>query len=268
MANEVTSYEQKWSAAADEYAGEEKISGGFIYTRGGILSVGEDELPGNQMAVVILDSIRENTYYPGEFNAGNLLPPVCFAFGRSESEMFPHEGMQVAGYFKPQSVGEDGAVQGCSACPQNAYGTADTGRGKACSNRRRIAVIPAGVYTKKRGSKDYELELFEDPKHYQETEILHMKLPVTSAKAWAKYVNMLAGEYRRPPYAVITRVALEPDAKTQFRVTFELIEEIPVSMAEVLGARHEEARNGIAQPYAPPSPEQLEPRQQKSRLRR
>lgn len=242
----LTNYDEAYAKMAAEQAGEEQASGMFVTTKGGVLSFGEEELPGNQMCVVILDAVRENTFYREKFNADLVVPPTCYAFGRGNDDMGPHESMQAdLSYFEPQS-------DSCSTCPMNEFGSADTGKGKACANRRRLAVIPAGFYSKKPKTRDYELELFDDPKHFQTAEIAFMKLPATSVKEWSKYVTQLSAQFHRPSFGVITKIWLENDAKTQFKVHFEMIEELPTDLAPIIFARNEEARKGIITPYAPP----------------
>jgi hypothetical protein len=246
--NEVTKYDERFAEMAQAYAGSETVGGSFLSTQGGILSFDGEAMPGNQMAVVILDVVRERTYYTSKFDASSPsnLPPVCYAFGRDDDEMAPHTSMQSGpNYFVPQS-GE------CVTCPFNEWGSADTGRGKACSERRRMAVIPAGYYEGKRGSKDLDLHLFTEEEHYVNADIAFLKLPVMSVKDWARYVTMLAANLRRPPLAVITRVHIEPDPKSQFRVKFDLIEEVPPELFDVIMRRHEEAKAGIVFGYPVP----------------
>lgn len=244
---EIVNFDKAWAEQAQVYAAQEKLVGGtFISARGGQLTIGEEVLPGNQMAVVVLDMVNENTLYQGKFDPDNRMPPICYAFGRSAEEMAPHATMQTdLTYFKPQSAD-------CPACPNNAWGSADQGRGKACQNRRRLALIPAGYYQPRRGSRDMDLELFSDPKHFQSADIAYAKLPVTSVTPWSKYVNQVAANFQRPPHGVVTRVWLEPDAKTQFKWCFEVIEEVPDVLAAAIMARHDQAVRQVIQGYQVP----------------
>lgn len=247
MGQEIVNYNEQWAKQAEQYAAEEQLTGGtFLSTRGGTLSFGEEVMPGNQVCVIILDAVKENTLYAGDYDPDAAQAPVCYAFGRGAEEMAPHPSMQNdPDYFQPQS-------DVCATCPHNEWGSADKGRGKACQNRRRLALIPAGFYMPKRGSRDFDLELFDDPKHFQTADIAFIKLPVMSVKTWAKYVNQLSASIRRPPHGVITRLYLEPDPKSQFRVNFEMIEEVPDSLAAIIMARHEEATSAVIQGYQPP----------------
>lgn len=268
MGTAMEKYKKKMAAAADDYASEEKQGGSFITTRGGILKYGEEELPGNEMLVIVLDAVHENTYYEGKFDPEVMLPPLCFAFGRSEKEMEAHENVPDPGdegaddsYFELQS---DTGM--CEDCPHSQWGSADTGKGKACSNRRRLAIIPAGRFVPTGKRKETEMEVFEDPSDFRDGEIAFLKLPVTSTKNWAKYVHKLNADHQAPPFAAITHVYLEQDAKTQFKVCFDLIEVIDdEDILDILFARNDEAKGQIIRPYTEPTDEALSTPKAKAR---
>lgn len=246
----LVNYDEAWAQEAQRYAQDEPVTGGaFLSTRGGQLSFGDELLPGNQVCCIILDAIRENTFYANKFNPDVQQSPICYAFGRGNEEMAPHPSMQKdLDFFVPQAPE-------CDGCAHNEWGTADTGRGKACQNRRRLALIPAGYYAPRKGSRDFDLEIFTDPDHYAKADIAYLKVPVMSVKDWAKYVSQVSSAMRRPPYGVITRLYLEPDAKSQFKVHFEALEVVPDELAAVVIARHEEAVKAIEQGYLPPREE-------------
>ena|ERR1700722_17833639 len=247
---QITTYDKVWAEQAERAASQEQLNSGVILSaRGGTLQVGEEVLPGNQAAVIILDSVFENTLYEDKFDPDNPTPPICYAFGRGvegQEDMAPHESMQAdLAYFKPQHAT-------CKGCKWNEWGSADQGRGKACQNRRRLALIPAGYYQPKRGSRDFDLQLFDDPKHFQTADMVFAKLPVMSVKNWSKYVNQIATNFHRPPHGVITRLFLEPDPQSQFRFDFEIIEELPDDLAQVIMDRHDAAVKQVIQGYKPP----------------
>lgn len=247
MGQEIVNYDEQWAAAAKVAAAEEPAAAGtFLSTKGGILKCGEDELPGNQACVIILDAVRENTLYEGKFDQDNVVPPKCYAFGRTEEEMGPHESMQVdLDYFVPQA-------EGCKLCPHNVWGSAEKGRGKACQNRRRLMLIPAGLYIPKPKSKDLDLEIFTDPGHFQNEPLLQLKLSPTSVKNWAQYVAQLAASVNRPPHGVITKISLEPHPEYQYMIHFEMVEQVPNELASIIMARHAIASNLPFTGYQPP----------------
>lgn len=249
MGTDLTHYRRQLAAQAKAAVEQEQLSGGTVLsTRGGTLTYGEETLPGNQACVIILDAIKENTYYADKFDPDNPTAPICYAMGRGpdDDDMAPHPSMQEdENYFEPQAVA-------CKGCPMNEWGSADKGRGKACQNRRRLSLIPAGSYMPKRGSRDFDLDLFNDPKDFQQAEIAFLKLPVLSVKEYAKFVNQVATNFNMPPHGVIARVWVEPDPKAQYKVCFEVIELVPDELLPAVMAKHEEAINMKYQGYRAP----------------
>jgi hypothetical protein len=251
-------YEQRWEQDAKQAAQSEPLSSGsWLTARGGQLVIDDNALPGNQAAVIVLDSVRENTYYGVKYDPENPLPPVCYAIGRDADPMFPHTDMQKdLTYFKPQHW-QNNQVMGCEGCPLNEWGSAPQGRGKACQNRRRLTIIPAGYYQAKPGSRDFDLHLFDDTEHYARADLTYFKLPVTSVSNWSKYVNQLSANVRRPPWGVVTRIHVEPHAKHQYEVCFELIDTVPDELAETIINRHDGAVQMPLAGYQAPDPERL-----------
>ncbi len=257
---------QKLAKRADSYAHEEAKQSDFITTRGGILKYGDETLPGNEMLVVVLDAVHENTYYPDAFDPDVMLPPKCFAIGRSEKDMEPHENVL--------DLDEEGADQSyfelqadfCDECPHSEWGSADTGRGKACSNRRRLALIPAGRFVQTKKRRETEMEVFEDPADFRDASIAFLKLPVTSTKIWSKYVHSLRDEHQLPPFAVLTHIYIESDEKTQFKIFFDCVEVVEdPNILDILIGRNAEAEELIIQPYQEPTADELEQPKARSR---
>lgn len=250
-------YEEKWQQKAERAVEHEPLTGGqWLSVKGGQLMIGEQVMPGNQAMVVVLDSVMENTFYGVRFDADNPMPPICYAMARGGDELFPHLDMQKDPYFEPQNW-DGNYVAGCQGCPKNEWGSADQGKGKACQNRRRLTLIPAGFYSPKKGSRDFDEEIFDDPKHYKSAEVAFFKLPVTSVSNWAKYVNQLAGGPRRPPFGVITRIYLEPHAVHQYEVCFEMLDLVPDHLADAIMDRNEAAVKMPLLGYQPPDAERL-----------
>lgn len=263
----VTVYEEKWRAEAAVAADSEQRASFQMKTRGGVLAVGDDQLPGNQACVIILDHFRENSYFDKTiaFDEKNPLPPICYAYGRDNDEMAPHPGMQVdLEWFEPQHECCGGDGSGNSLCPRNKWSSADQGRGKACQNRRRLIMIPAGYFEPKRGSRDFDLHIFEDAKHFEQADSVTLRMPVTSVENWAKYVSQLSSAHRRPPHGVFTRVFIEPHPKTQFKVCFEFLDLVPDDLAEIIFTRHDQSLEVPYPPYTPPTQEQVDMAMQRS----
>jgi hypothetical protein len=206
---------------------EKGVGGGqFISTRSGQLTVDSDAVPGNELAVVVLDAILEHVYYKGDFDPDNPAPPDCFAFGRGEDkDLVPHKTV----FDHDQAVNPT-----CDGCPMGEWGSAPKGKGKACRWTRRLAVVVAGTIHKG------NVELEDDAEHFRKAEVRYLKLPVTSVKIWAGWVKQVAAVMRRPPHGVFAKLSVKPDPKTQFRVEFEVIDKVPDAMMPALMDRRDQ----------------------------
>ena len=233
----VIKWEEELAKQADIAAGLEATTGTgqFFSLRAGQLAWQGAAMPNNQMAVVVLDSIHENVFYKSKYDPDAIQGPSCFAFGRDESDMAPHQVV-----FENNSAENDT----CNGCPQNEWGSSEFGRGKACRNSRRLALIPAGTF-----APNGTFTLFDNVDHYENAVIGYLKLPVTSVKGYALYVKQVAGALRRPPFGIATRIRVVPDPKSQFRVTFESLENLPDDIMGTVMRRHEEAMRVIEFPY-------------------
>jgi len=217
-----------WEARLAQFAvaavaSEAAPAGSFITAKAGVLQWQGQAVAGNKLDVVIIDSVFENALYEGDYDPDNPTSPVCFAFAHTEDDLKPHEKSS-----KPQH-------ETCAGCPHNEFGSAERGKGKACKNIRRLAMLSASPL---------EASALEG------TEVAFMKLPVTSSKNWINYVNTLATIDKRPPFAVVTTLGAVPDPKTQFKITFtkkELVTDGEV--LNVLFKRHDAQKATAIPPY-------------------
>lgn len=240
---EMVKWDEELAKYADQSAAAEANAGTGLRSfslRAGVLSIDDNPMPNNEMAVIVLDHIFENTFYLEEYDPDNPTPPSAYALGRDEAELRWHEDS-----IPELEDGEKIAGELCSESSINQWGSADKGRGKACRNLRRLLMIPAGTINKKTG----EFEMIDDEEHYATVKPAFMKLPPTSTTNWSNYVKQLAGSLRKPPFVIATRIKVVPDQKSQFKVTFEALEEMPEELFNVLLKRHKEAEQLIMQPY-------------------
>lgn len=245
----VANWDEELAKQAQTAAGLTNSSEGgkFFSTQAGVLSYDDAPLPGNQMVAIIGAWCLENVYYEGKFDKDNRTPPACFAFCKdpdAKLKMEPHEDVDKVDVFERQS-------DDCESCPQNQWGSADTGRGKACGNRRRLALIPGGTYISQGKGKGFEMELFDDNNHFRTADVGFLKVPVMSGKAFDAYVKSVAEQFKRPVHAVFTRIWLEPDPKSQFKICFELIDQVPDELIRTLMDRHADLYKNIDFPYRP-----------------
>lgn len=252
----LTNWRDEMAGAATRAAETEQATGGgkFFTMRAGVLKYDDVALPGSTIAAVILHGVYENLYYADKFDAENKTPPTCFAFwdptksdsDKPDDEMGPHEDVDKEDCFERQA-------DLCSECPMNEWGSAERGKGKACGNRRRLAIIPAGIMKSLGKNKGLDLEMFDDEDQFKKADMGFMKLPVTSVKAYSAYVREVSEQLGRPLWGVFTQITVVPDDKNQVAVEFELIDEIPDELMEVVFKRHQEAQDLTAFPYRPPS---------------
>jgi hypothetical protein len=222
--------------AAVEAAGAEAstaMTGKFFSTAAGVLKWAGDEVPGNQMAVVVLASVVERVYYEGRYDASNSSSPVCYAFGRKPEGMTPYAEAE-----SPQH-------ENCEDCPQNKWDTGANGKGKACREQRRLALIPAGTF-----DKGGAFVLEEDPQAYLNRQIGYLRVPVTSVKTFAGWVLQTNDHHQRPPWGVVCKVTIVADAARQVAHTFETLEKLPDSVLDVVYNRSLEAAKSVIFPYS------------------
>lgn len=214
---------------------ESTATGAFFSTKAGVLSWNDSPLENNQMSCIILDAVLENVTYDDDYDEDTRSPPRCFAFARVEEDMKPHESVTTRG--------QECNTQ-CAGCERNKYGTADRGRGKACSNRRRLAVIPIGKIDAQGRYVPEKL-----PKNVEDATMGFLKLPVMSVKNYSAYVKQLSASIGKPPYGVVTRIKVVPDAKSQFRITFEAMAQVERNFGPAILKQVRAAEQGIMQPY-------------------
>jgi hypothetical protein len=232
--------QNKFKSLAEEAfeAEENESTGQFINISGGMLMVGGQPIAGNKIRCIILDFIHENVYYPGKFSRTNLEPPTCFAFGRTDKNLIPHDSISAP------------VFEECDTCPNNEFGTSQhSEKAKACKNTRRLALLPAG-----------DADLTVDK--IRSNDVKYFRLPVTSVKVFSAYVKALSVALELPPAGVITEIGLMPDAKNQFKVVFTQIGEIDAVAPEIVDAvlqRNQEQRKLISFPYTPKKQVKAEP---------
>lgn len=181
-------------------AGIKSTEGTFISFRGGKMSVAGADVPDDELRGVIVGWAFHNTYYdPSEpYDPENPAVPGCYAYGEDEDEMVPHD------------AATDKQADACAGCPMNEFGSAmkgkKQGKGKACKNTIKLAIIAE-----------------QDIDNAAKAQVYFASIPPTSRKNILTYLTKsLRDGVKRPPWAVITKIARVPDDKDQFRVTFEL----------------------------------------------
>lgn len=156
---------------------------------------------GDSMNVIILDNAYERCFYEGAFDEENPSIPVCFSIADSEEgNTTPHPDS-----VKPQA-------EACSECDHDVWGSAETGKGKACSAPVRMLVLDEHW-------RDY------NPDNMGAIATPMLIAPTSSLGNWRAYLLSLSKVLKRPAFAVVTK--LEFDHSVAFpKLTFTLVEAI------------------------------------------
>lgn len=221
--NEIVAWGDELAKAAKEVASVERPALSQISTRAGQLVYQGQPIPGNKLPCIIIASAFENRYYDKPFDPNNRSAPKCFALSLNGQNMVPHDDV-------PEKQSET-----CEGCNLYKWGSDPKGgKGKACKQVRRLALLPASA-------------LVEG--NIRTAEIALISIPVTSAKNWANYVNNCAAEYARPPWAVISEITTQPDAKSQFQIKFSTKGLVTDDMLSELQRRIPSVNDVLMTPY-------------------
>lgn len=231
------SWREKLAQQAKEAAAKERPSVSKISLRAGVIKYGDQPVKGNILPAIVLLAAHQNTYYDKPFDPNNLANPVCFALSISGDGMeahanVPDENVPAPGLEKPRATSRS-----CGGCAFNDWGSDPRGgRGKACKETRRLIILPADAADSVDNAKNAEMAIID--------------IPVTSGKNYSNFVNGLAAGAQVPPWAAITDISTQPDAKSQFKVTFTPKQVISDdAVLEALHARFEEAERVAMIPY-------------------
>lgn len=129
--------------------------------------------PATNIQVVIIDANPNlsKTYYSSEYEEGSIAKPTCMS----------DDGK------KPSADAAEPQSKSCATCSHNTWGSGKNGKGKACSDARRLAVSPAG----------------------QLNEPMLLRVPPASLKPLGEYGTMLAK--RGVGFdSVVTKIRFEP----------------------------------------------------------
>lgn len=227
----------KWDDKFAKYAKESKeqianvgdIGMSVRFGRGSI-SVGDLQVKNNQLDCVVIGHAAVNTFYEGAWDPNERTPPTCFAIASNfgDPEMKPHPNV-----LHP--------VNGqCKGCPHNEYGTASTGKGKACANKLRIGLVTA---------KD----VGDDAAQAQ---LATAMISPTNVRRYKKYLDYVLEEHGRPLWAVVTRIQSFDDPKTQIRLEFSMVEAIDDNETlDALENRYLKIQEMLQQPFQSASDE-------------
>lgn len=194
----------------------------LISFKGGQLIVDGIPIPRGEAEVYVLAQQAERAFYAEEFDSSKPQVPACYSFDLEA----PHPDSSA-----PQH-------EQCLDCPQNEWGSASRGRGKACRESTRVAVVPATAP-------------LETAPMYQ------CSFPITSVGSVKEFLGRcaqsgkLSGEFK-------TRLKVVPDPRSFFKASLTPLQTVEQPM-RVLLDRMAQARDQLMTPYptleAPAEPE-------------
>jgi hypothetical protein len=166
---------------------------------------------GNALEVVVIDYTLTHSYFEDEYDADNIVPPICHSNSRVFEELAPVEGCP-----QPQA-------DRCSICPMNRFKSHPNGRAKACRNYRLLGVVPAN--------------------NIAAAPIWTVSVSPTATKVWDDYNRELMSMNLTPMF-VKTKIEFEI-IKTYAKPKFSLIEALSKEETSDAIARLDEAREII-----------------------
>jgi hypothetical protein len=234
----VATWDEELAKHAKAIAETERPSLSSFSLRGGILKLQDVALPDNMVEGVIIANVFVNELYEGKWDPNVVRNPICSAIAEVEEELAPNP----ANCLKLQNPT-------CSGCPQMEWGSdPGGGRGKACKEVRRLGIIPMK-----------SLDQANPVESVAKAELAVLRVSVTSVKQWANYVQEINSLYKAPPWALITRIKVVQDAKTQFKIMFTGIGKLSPELGKAIYARREEATRILSTPFEIATPIEDEP---------
>jgi len=206
------------SDVEDDTARLNKPIGNTIGIRNSKFSYKGDVI-GRGMVSIIVDFVHAQTWYVNAFDPDNPEPPSCHALSVSGDEMQP---------FADSPLKQS---EWCDGCPLDAWESADVGRGKACGQQYKLAVLAAGP-----------------GETLDNAELAILTVPPTSLKNFDAYVKHLKKAHKRPPHGVLTRFSFDQDAEHPVLI-FEDEQKIKtIEDAQSINGRRDEARTLLMTP--------------------
>lgn len=197
----------------------------------GVLMIDGKRLEGNRVSVVPLGIVYAKQWFENDYVKGVAATPGCYAFGRDgDKGLIPHQQVP-----KKQA-------DACDGCEHNKFNTAKVGRGKRCSDVRRILVLLAADLQKD-GDEEVNKAIAK-AQHYQIT------IPSGSLKPFGEYLAGLRG--LTPHDAMeetITEITTEANPGRAYTVNLTYRDTVPRQAMPALVKRGEAVWDLLTQPF-------------------
>ena len=158
--------------------------GAYMSIKGGTFTYQDADL-GSELSIIILGFVNEKAYYDHPYDSDQPTAPACFAIGEgSPDDLTPFNG-----------VAKLQCETTCADCWANEWASADTGRGKACKDSRKIMFISID---------DTEADI-------ENIEVVKLRIPPASLKFFDKFIKGIGKVSKRPCYGVFTDMTVDLD---------------------------------------------------------
>ena len=154
-------------------------SGNQITTKGKLFTLPDGQASPGPLNAIILDWRYNNSYFEGVYDKSNPQPPVCWAINKAPSELAPSAA-------SPKKQNET-----CDGCAMDKWKSSPTGKGKACKNVCRLALVPADANEKSKP--------------------MIINVSPTALKQWGNYLTRLKTQLGMLPVQVVTEISFNPN---------------------------------------------------------
>lgn len=183
---------------------------------------------GQEIVFAVVESAWSKQWYAQAYQKGVSATPDCYAFGHKEKGLVAHPNSP-----EPQNKQGDGSSP-CDGCPHNKFGTASVGKGKACGDKPRLAII-----------------FGHDTKEAKRASVYQLDIPAASIRNFNEYLTTLGdltphGNVREA--LTRARAQMRPGAKGhEIKFSFEGV--LPGEAVQAILARGTTAYEQLTQPF-------------------
>lgn len=201
-----------------------------ITHRNGILKIDDKKVDGNVLRCVIVTYGFTKQYFKEAFDQENpSATPGCYAFAGAAP------GAEAA--MKPHEAAPDKQSAECTGCPHNVFGTAEKGRGKRCSDTRRLLLL---VET-------------SDPSSVVKAQVRQISVPTGSLKLWGAYQKAIKEVSPYGVRGVITEISTEEGSehgsKAPYVLTFKATDRLEKDFIRAVVAKAEQVEPDLSTPF-------------------
>jgi hypothetical protein len=214
------------AAKAQDEQASEVLGVPRITHRGSILKIDDKKIDGNVLKCVVVTYGFAKKFFTKAFDPDSpAASPECYAFASSkpgaEAAMKPHEAA-------PGKVSE-----ACAGCQHNKFGTAEKGKGKRCSDVRRVLVL---VGT-------------DDPANVVKAQVRQIEVPPGSLRNWGNYQKTIK---EISPYGlrgVVTEIGTEAQENGAYQLTFKATDRLSKDFIKALVEKERAVESELFTPF-------------------